>query len=190
MTTLATALVAAACVPPSALAHGPAGPACPYDDLRMEVVVSERMLYVHDGDEVIRTHQVAVGQPGHETPPGDYELTLVTWNPDWIPPDSDWAADREPKDPGEEGNPMGRAKILWNPPYYTVHGTEAEHSLGEAASHGSIRVSNPVVKELAELVMECGGASRSQQWYDEVRASPADMREVAIPEPIPFLVSP
>jgi murein L,D-transpeptidase YcbB/YkuD len=164
------------------------GPDCPYDDLWMEVVVPERELRVYDGDERVATHPVAVGQPGHETPRGEYELSLVTWNPDWIPPDSEWAEGRERKDPGEPGNPMGRAKILWNAPYYTVHGTEAEQSLGEAASHGSVRVSNPVVKELGELVMECGGAARDESWYREVRASPTDMREVPLPEPIPFTV--
>lgn len=194
---LTAALTAAACASPGAATTGPAGtphaaagPECPYDVLSMEVVRSERRLYVYDGDEEVRSHPVAVGQPGHETPTGEYALTLVTWNPDWIPPDSEWAADREPKAPGEEGNPMGRVKILWHAPYYTVHGTEAEHSLGEAASHGSIRVSNPVVMELAEVVMECGGASRSAAWYQEVRASPMDMREVEIPDPVPFVVSP
>jgi lipoprotein-anchoring transpeptidase ErfK/SrfK len=161
---------------------------CPYVDLRFEVVVEERRLYLFDGGREVASHPVSVGKPGHETPRGEYEITLVTWNPDWIPPDSEWAEGREPKDPGEESNPMGRAKILWNAPYYTIHGTEAEHSLGEAQSHGSVRVSNPVVKELAELVMECGGAPRGEAWYEEVRASPTDMREVEIPDPIPLAV--
>jgi lipoprotein-anchoring transpeptidase ErfK/SrfK len=161
---------------------------CPYDDLRFEVVVGERRLYLFDGDREVESHPVSVGKPGHETPRGEFEITLVTWNPDWIPPDSEWAEGRDPKEPGEEGNPMGRAKILWKAPYYTIHGTEAEHSLGEAQSHGSVRVSNPVVKELAELVMECGGAARSDAWYEEVRASPTDMREVEIHEPIPLEV--
>jgi hypothetical protein len=189
---LAAVLVLAAITAASLarFALGPAGAAaqCPYDNLWMEVVVSDRELRVFDGGALVETHPVAVGQPGHETPRGDYEFTLVTWNPDWIPPDSEWAEGREPKDPGEDGNPMGRAKILWNPPYYTVHGTEAEESLGRAASHGSVRASNPVVMALSELVMECGAAPRDPAWYADVRASPRDMREVTIPEPIPFTV--
>jgi len=188
---IGAALVGATTVgtdPAAASDAGIAGGDCPYSNLWMEVVRSDRELHVYDGDQRLDTHPVAVGQPDHETPRGEYELTMVTWNPDWIPPDSEWAADAEPKEPGEEGNPMGRAKILWNPPYYTVHGTEEEHSLGEAASHGSIRVSNPVVRELGELVMKCGGASRGAAWYRETWESPTDMREVPIPDPIPFIV--
>lgn len=186
---LVTAFLAATGVVAASLIQGARQAAdCPYADLRMEVVVSDRTLDVYDGDRAVASHPVAVGQPGHETPRGSYEMTVVTWNPDWIPPDSDWAEGRERKAPGEAGNPMGRAKILWSAPYYTVHGTEAEHSLGEAASHGSIRVSNPVVMALAELVMECGGAARPGAWYRDVKASPSDMREVPIPDPIPFAV--
>lgn len=180
--------VAAGTDEPATAATAGAGADCPYSALWLEVVLSDRRLHVFDGDDRIDTHPVAVGQPGHETPTGEFEFTMVTWNPDWIPPDSEWAEDAEPKDPGEEGNPMGRAKILWNPPYYTVHGTNDEPSLGQAESHGSIRVSNPTVRELGELVMECGGAPRSTAWYQDTWDSPTDKREVGLSDPIPLVV--
>ena len=108
----------------------------------------------------MRTLPVAVGQEGHETPTGEWGIHQVDWNPDWTPPDSDWSADSEYKAPGEEGNPMGRARLIFRAPY-SIHGTDAMDSLGQAASHGSVRVSNEEIFGLARLVQEHGGVERS-----------------------------
>jgi hypothetical protein len=151
--------------------------------LHLEVSLSQRELYVHIDDERVRTFPVSVGQPGHETITGSYGIHQVDWNPDWTPPDSEWAADSEPKAPGEAGNPMGRARLIFRAPY-SIHGTDDMDSLGRAASHGSIRFSNRHVLDLARLVQEHGGAARSEAWYRNAVDSPTEMFEVALPEPV------
>ncbi|CAN5656737.1 hypothetical protein BH23GEM7_BH23GEM7_38080 [soil metagenome] len=159
----------------------------PSGDLRLELSQSERELYVYIDGERVATHPVAVGQPEYPTPTGQYGIHRVDWNSDWTPPDSDWSADREHKEPGDPDNPMGRARILYKGSY-SIHGTDVIESLGEAASHGSIRVANEVAMELARLIMEYGGAARSESWYEEARVNPTEMRQVSIPDPVPLVI--
>lgn len=157
------------------------------EQIRFEVSVSERKLYVYRGEERIRTHAVAVGEPDYPTPRGKFRIYQVDWNPDWNPPEGEWAREFEYKAPGDPENPMGRARLIFRPPY-TIHGTRDLGSLGKAASHGSIRVANDVAMALARLVMEHGGASRPESWYEEARANPKEMRSVALPKPVPLTI--
>jgi hypothetical protein len=106
---------------------------------------------------------------------------------DWTPPDSEWAEDSDCKAPGEEGNPMGRARLIFRAPY-SMHGTDALDSLDRMASHGSVRVSNEDVLDLARLVQEHGGARRSETWYRNAVGSPTEMFEVSLPEPVPIVI--
>jgi lipoprotein-anchoring transpeptidase ErfK/SrfK len=155
--------------------------------LRLEISKAERELYVYLNDDRIARMPVAIGQPDHPTPSGEFGIHQVDWNPDWTPPDSEWSEDREYKAPGEEGNPMGRARLIYRAPY-SLHGTEALESLGTAASHGSVRVANEDIIGLARLVQEHGGAGRSDEWYRNAVASPTEMFEVSLPEPVPVVI--
>lgn len=153
--------------------------------IRIEVSISDRELYVLQNDDTIRTLPVAVGSSEYPTPTGEFEIDQVDWNPDWTPPESEWSEDEEYTPPGDPDNPMGRVRIVYNMPY-TIHGTEETESLGKAVSHGSIRVANEEAIELAKLVMEAGGAPKSEVWYDSVLASPTEMETVTLPEPVPL----
>jgi lipoprotein-anchoring transpeptidase ErfK/SrfK len=155
--------------------------------LRLEISRSARELHIYIGGERVRTVAVAVGQPGHETPTGEFTIHQVDWNPDWTPPDSDWAADNEPKAPGEAGNPMGRARLIYQAPY-SLHGTDALDSLGRRASHGSVRVANEDIIGIARLVQEHGGERREEEWYRNAVDSPTEMFEVSLREPIPLVI--
>lgn len=157
--------------------------------VRIVIDVSERKLYEYIGGELTNTYAVAVGTRKYPTPTGRFRIYQVDWNPTWHPPDSDWAKGEAPKGPGEPGNPMGRVKMIFKPPY-TIHGTTAVESLGKAASHGSIRLSNRNAMNLARRLMEHGGAHRSDAWYTEVIRSPRDLRQVRIPNPIPLQIRP
>jgi lipoprotein-anchoring transpeptidase ErfK/SrfK len=156
-------------------------------ELRFVVDLSERRVIVFRGEQELRTEPVAVGQSDHPTPTGSWTFTRVDLNPDWTPPDSEWAEDREPKDPGEEGNPMGRARLVFNEPY-TIHGTTELDSLGRAASHGSIRASNEVVIQLAEMLLRAGGAWEGDSWFQDMLANPNRMHRIDLPNPVPIEV--
>lgn len=175
-----------------ALAGGPESPAqwiSPTAELRpvrrelsVDVDLSSRRLVVRVDGRQVGSYEVAVGKPEHRTPTGTYKLSKVVWNPSWVPPDEAWADTANPKEPGERGNPMGRVKILFDSQLY-IHGTSDKESLGEPVSHGCIRMSNANAMRLGRLVMEHGGASRPEKWYNTMQEKPTESFEVAIPNP-------
>jgi lipoprotein-anchoring transpeptidase ErfK/SrfK len=179
--------------PPAAVPAPATTPATTTPDsltgIRFLVDISERKLYVLRGQDTLRSEPVAVGKPSHPTPAGEWKINRVDWNPDWTPPPGeDWTEDKEPQPPGAAKNPMGRARLVFNPPY-TVHGTKENDSLGDNVSHGSIRVANSAVLQLGRLVMEAGGAPQPESFYQQVAANRTSMRQVDIPNPIPITVT-
>lgn len=185
----AAASPVAARAAPAQAAPPPAEPApAPEPDLRLEVNLAERELYVYRSDERVATHPVAVGSEEWPTPTGEWTIGQVIWNPRWIPPTYEsWAEDEEVVEPGDPENPLGRAQLVYRAPN-SIHGTTQPESLGKAVSHGSIRVSNEVAMELARQVMEAGGAGKDEAWYREARENRTERREVLIPNPVPIRV--
>ncbi len=162
-------------------------PPTPEPELELEVDLSDRELRVYRGGELEATHPVAVGSEEWPTPTGEWTIGQVVWNPRWIPPEEEWAEEEEVAEPGDPENPLGRAQLVYSPPN-TIHGTNAPESVGQAVSHGSIRVTNEVAMELAREVMEAGGAGRDESWYQAVRDDPTRRESVAIPNAIPIRV--
>jgi lipoprotein-anchoring transpeptidase ErfK/SrfK len=156
-------------------------------DMRIEVDLDARQLYVYRGGQRVESHPVAVGSAEWPTPTGEWTIGQVVFNPEWIPPDQEWAEDRERKDPGDPDNPLGRAQLVYSPPN-TIHGTNEPESLGQAVSHGSIRVSNDVAVRLARQVMEAGGATRDESFFQRVEQDRSRRESVNIPNPVPIRV--
>lgn len=156
--------------------------------VRLEVDLSERKLYVHHGGERMNTFEVAVGEPEHPTPQGDFTIDRIIWDPAWVPPNTEWAEDKEKKGPSDPDNPMEAAKLFFDYPDYYIHGTDAVHTLGQAESHGCIRMRPADVEALAEFVQQHGGEERSGDWYGTVRAREAPTTEITLPDPVPLSV--
>jgi lipoprotein-anchoring transpeptidase ErfK/SrfK len=174
-------------IPDTQAVQTQAPPAPPVDDMRLEVVISERQLHVYRNGQVVESHPVAVGSSEWPTPTGEWSVGQVVWNPRWIPPAESWAEDEEVSEPGDPDNPLGRAQLVYRAPN-SVHGTNDPSSLGQAVSHGSIRVSNEVAMNLARQVMEAGGASRDEAWYRSARENRTERHDVSIPSPVPIVV--
>jgi hypothetical protein len=118
--------------------------------LRLELNIPAQRLVLFDGDSAIRRYTISVGQPGHDTPDGEFTIQRAEWNPWWRPPERAWAKDDKVTPPGPE-NPMGRVKLFFAP-YYYLHGTPHEKELGTPASHGCVRMRNTDVIELATIL--------------------------------------
>jgi lipoprotein-anchoring transpeptidase ErfK/SrfK len=159
-------------------------PARRMENFSLVVDLSDRRLYVMSGSDVVRTFPVAVGEEGYDTPSGTFTIRRMLWNPDWRPPPSAWARDKKYEAPGSPGNPMGRVKMFFREPDYYIHGTGLASSLGNARSHGCIRMRNIDAVELARLVMINGGDNRDQEWYEQTIANATTMREVNLPRPV------
>jgi murein L,D-transpeptidase YcbB/YkuD len=139
--------------------------------VHINVDLSERKLYLKDGTQVVQSYSIGVGQPGYETPTGDYSVRKIIWNPPWNPPDAAWAEDKEPQPPGTADNPMKAVKIYFKEPDYYIHGTGTLSSLGGAVSHGCLRMAPSDAAALARYLMEHGGASRDAAWFARVQRS-------------------
>jgi lipoprotein-anchoring transpeptidase ErfK/SrfK len=104
--------------------------------------------------EPVKTYGIAVGAVGLETPAGLYHIQNKAVDPAWTMPNSDWVApaDRGKVVPG--GIPENPLKARWMGIYdgAGIHGTDAEGSIGTAASHGCIRMRIPEVVELYDQV--------------------------------------
>jgi lipoprotein-anchoring transpeptidase ErfK/SrfK len=98
--------------------------------------------------KLAKTYTVAVGMEGLETPEGLYHIQEKEENPSWHVPNSPWAGELAGQviPPGPE-DPI-KARWLGIFDGAGIHGTDETWSLGQAASHGCVRMSIPDVIEL------------------------------------------
>ena len=121
-------------------------------DVRLEINVAARKLYLFEDDELVRSFSIAVGTSEHRTPTGRRYMQQIVWNPWWIPPKSDWAKSDKKTPPGP-GNPLGPVKMDLGKAIL-IHGTSQPRSIGRAASHGCMRMLSSQAKELARWIQE------------------------------------
>ena len=156
-------------------------------NLRLVVDQSDRKVRIYNGDKLLKTHDVAVGTEKNPTPIGEFSFHRVDLNPRWVPPNSDWAEDREPKAPGAPDNPMGRARLVYKMPY-TIHGTDNLDSLGKAVSHGSIRLANEHVVALAEMLLKAGNSWQGQQWFKQMTQNRNEEFQIPLEQNVPLKI--
>lgn len=117
------------------------------------VRIGENKLYLYEDGAIQREWTVATGQPEYMTPTGLYSVTELRYEPTWVNPAPDtWGANMPESIPPGPNNPLGVRAINWSAPAIRFHGTSAEYSLGYNASHGCVRLSNPDVIELYNIV--------------------------------------
>lgn len=156
-------------------------------DMEIEVDIAARELRVYRGGQVSETHPVAVGSEEWPTMTGEFTIDEVVLNPGWVPPDEEWAEDEDEIEPGDPENPMGAAQLVYDRPR-SVHGTNEPASIGQAVSHGSIRMQNEVVVELARKVMEAGGVEDGDARIRRAEQNPEQSQTVLLPRGIPIRV--
>src|SRR5690606_3603930 len=102
------------------------------------------------GGQVVRTWQVAVGTSGYDTPTGMFTIGAKRFEPTWVNSSPDgWGSDMPDRiGPGPD-NPLGLRALNWmdgaRDTLIRFHGTANEASIGRAASHGCVRMTNPDV---------------------------------------------
>lgn len=163
----------------------PAQPAEPA--MRIEIVLAERMLHVYRNGQRTDSHPVAVGSEEWPTRTGEWTIDEIALNPRWVPPDEEWAEDEEEAEPGADDNPLGVAQLIYDRPR-SIHGTDAPESIGQAVSHGSIRVTNEVAMRLAREVAQAGGAEDFDQRAREAEQHPNREIMVRVPNGVPIRV--
>lgn len=151
------------------------------------VSIEDRKLYVYKNKKRIRSYSIGVGKEGYETPVGEFAINSVDWNPDWMPPDSEWSRNEIYRRPGDPENPLGLVRMVFKPTY-NVHGTLEHWSVGRASSRGCIRLKNTDVINLARLLMNETGTKYPDDFFDNVLNNRFRMERVQLSESVPFTV--
>ncbi|HEU0076154.1 MAG TPA: L,D-transpeptidase, partial [Longimicrobiaceae bacterium] len=170
---------------PAPSGAGPGGQAAD-SALRLELNIPAYRLDACVDGLAVRSYRVAVGTRKYPTPVGDFRITEVVWNPWWRPPDSPWARDRKVTPPGPD-NPVGRVKLTFRPLYH-LHGTPEEGSLGQAASHGCVRLANADVIDLARRVHRSASPDVAEATLDRLEAEPWRTTTIPLATPVPLRI--
>lgn len=118
-------------------------------NLQLVIKLNERRVYVYQNQQLQTSYPIAVGREGWETPVGQYQVIQMISNPTWEHP-----LTGEIIPPGPD-NPLGQRWIgFWTDGtnYIGFHGTPNTETVGQAASHGCIRMFNQDVLALFNKV--------------------------------------
>lgn len=115
------------------------------------VNLPERGVYLFRDGAFVKFYPVAIGQPGRfATPQGNFTIASKTVDPVWLPPE--WANLGEEPVPAGPNNPLGDRWIGLSAPGIGLHSTTSPMSIGQAVSHGCMRMYPNSVHELFDRV--------------------------------------
>lgn len=116
---------------------------------RLVVDLSDRQVYFYHGDQLQASYTVAIGQDGWETPQGTFRVIDRQTYPLWEHPITKELIGNDPR------NPLGTRWIsFWTDGFHSIgfHGTNRDDSVGQAVSHGCLRMRNADIEALYEEV--------------------------------------
>jgi lipoprotein-anchoring transpeptidase ErfK/SrfK len=116
---------------------------------RLVVDLSDRHVYLYRSGKIWNSYPIAVGQASWETPQGTFQVMEMQEYPIWRHPIT-----KEIVLTGT-GNPLGSRWIgFWMDDEHQIgfHGTNEPDLIGQAISHGCIRMYNSDIEELYDQV--------------------------------------
>ncbi|MGL5082284.1 MAG: L,D-transpeptidase [Microcoleaceae cyanobacterium] len=116
---------------------------------RLVLRLRERRVYLYQGNQQVASYPVAVGKAGWETPTGSFQVMQKIVNPSWQNP---WTG--QVMQPGPNSALGLRWIGFWSNGKDVIgfHGTPSINSIGQAASHGCVRMRNEDIISLFEQV--------------------------------------
>lgn len=139
--------------PPTPVAPPTEPEPAPYLLLRL----NERRLYLVDGrsHSPLESYRVAVGKPPYETPTGRFQVHEMVEHPEFVRFDWNNPSKVFGRIPPGPTNPLGLRWIGFAEAYgWTIgfHGTPKPELLGQAVSHGCVRMHNDDVVRLYDRI--------------------------------------
>ncbi|MEL6983589.1 MAG: L,D-transpeptidase family protein, partial [Actinomycetota bacterium] len=114
-------------------------------DIKVYVDLADRELTVVQGDDIVIQTPVAIGTAENPTPTGTFSITDKLATPDASGGYGPFAL-------GLSGYSETLTEFAGGDGQVGIHGTNDPASIGQAASHGCIRVPNEIVEQLADLL--------------------------------------
>lgn len=112
---------------------------------RVVIRLTSRQLELYEADELVKRYEIAVGQATWETPIGHFAILEMQRDPLWQHPITKEAVETGPD------NPLGSRWIgfAYDDGYHIgIHGTNEEELLGQAVSHGCVRMRDADIQQL------------------------------------------
>ena len=126
-------------------------------DIKLTLNVPAFQLTLWQNGKEVKSYPVGVGMKEFPIYVGMRAATQIIWNPDWIPPASDWVEGSKTVKVGEiikasdKRNPLGKVKIPLGLGYL-IHQAHGADDLGSLVSHGCVRVMQSDLYDLAEKI--------------------------------------
>ena len=132
-------------IPGTAGTNAIPGPSATAGRKRLVLVsIPDRKLALLEEGKVVKVYRVAVGSSSSPSPSGEFEIVNRITNPTYYHP--------HVVIPASADSPIGTRWVGLNRKGYGIHGTNEPRSIGRAASHGCIRMSNRDIAQFFELV--------------------------------------
>lgn len=112
------------------------------------VVLHERKVYLYKNTKLEKSYRCAIGMRAYPTPKGVFKVIAKNPHPSWHNPGSAWARGMPSVIGPGYYNPLGLRALYINSPGIRIHGTAKTWSMGRAASHGCIRLTNKNVVDI------------------------------------------
>lgn len=163
--------------------------AFPYSYPANSIVIDSegRRLYFVLPGRTAFAYEISVGREGFNWTGTEIVSRKQAW-PDWHPPAE--MRERDPRLPvkmtGGLKNPLGAMALYLGTTLYRIHGTDAESTVGQAASSGCFRMRNAEVLHLASLA-DVGTTVHVVQTLGAARLSglPRTQARAVEPAPVP-----
>lgn len=128
-------------------------------EIKITVNVPAFRLTLWQNGKEVRTYEIGVGMKKFPIVIGQRRITQVIWNPEWVPPDSEWVIeghnDVEPGErikAGDPRNPLGKLKLPLGDGFL-IHQAAKPSDLGHLVSHGCIRMLKDDISDLANNIV-------------------------------------
>lgn len=158
-------------------------------DIKITVDVPAFHLTLWQNGKEVKTYEVGVGMKKYPIVIGQRRVTQVIWNPEWVPPDSEWVNEShsdveagEHVPAGDKRNPLGKIKIPLGDGFL-IHQAARSSDLGHLVSHGCVRVRQEDLLDLASSIVTARGLSISKEQIDHAMKS-TDRLVAALKTPI------
>ena len=158
-------------------------------DIRLTLNLPSFRLTLWQNGKEVKSYYIGVGVKAHPLYIGDREVTQLIWNPDWIPPSSDWVLGIKGVSPGEvikasdARNPLGKMKIPLGD-RYLIHQAGKASDVGNLVSHGCIRMLLRDIYDLSEKIVAARSLPVSRKRILAAKGSKR-MLVVNLDEPMP-----
>ncbi|MFL6214843.1 MAG: L,D-transpeptidase [Blastocatellia bacterium] len=142
-------------------------------DVRITVDVPAFRLTLWQNGKEVKTYEIGVGQKEFPLAIGMRRAAQIIYNPEWVPPDSDWVEEShsdvqvgEHIDADDPRNPLGKIKVPLGDAYL-IHQATSPSNLGHLVSHGCVRMLQSDLYDLTEKIMAARGWPVSRQQIEQ-----------------------